>query len=116
MQQRSQPEYDRLEKKLTQKPADEVAVSIISFHEQAQGWLSWINKGKKEQILRGYARLHDLLSEFGRMNVLAFASAAYDKYQELAKVRLRIGTLDLRIASIALVHQAIVVSRNLRDF
>jgi tRNA(fMet)-specific endonuclease VapC len=34
----------------------------------------------------------------------------------LEKAKVRIGTMDIRIAAIALSHDALLISRNLRDF
>jgi tRNA(fMet)-specific endonuclease VapC len=117
LQQRSQPECGRLEARLAHHPPAEIAVSIISFQEQAQGWLSWIGKSKRDaDILRGYARLWELLPEFHRMDVLPYVYDSQEKYNELVRMRVRIGTLDLRIAAIALANQATVLSRNVRDF
>jgi tRNA(fMet)-specific endonuclease VapC len=41
---------------------------------------------------------------------------ADSKYTELVKAKVRVGTKDLRIASIALVNNATVLTRNVRDF
>ena len=37
-------------------------------------------------------------------------------FEQLSKDRLRVGTADLKIASIALAQNATLLSRNLRDF
>jgi tRNA(fMet)-specific endonuclease VapC len=37
-------------------------------------------------------------------------------YQDLKSQRIRIGTQDLRIASIVLAHEGVLLSRNARDF
>jgi hypothetical protein len=39
-----------------------------------------------------------------------------DEFNRLRKERVRIGTVDLKIASIVLVNDATLVSSNLRDF
>ncbi len=38
------------------------------------------------------------------------------RYQKLVKQKLNVGKMDLRIAAIALDQNAVVVSRNMRDF
>ena len=43
-------------------------------------------------------------------------SAAANVFEQLRRDRVRIGTMDLKIASITLVHDAILVSRNVSDF
>ena len=46
---------------------------------------------------------------------LAYARAA-EQFQRLWVARIRIGTMDLKIAAIALANDAILLSRNLTDF
>lgn len=47
---------------------------------------------------------------------LAYTEEAAAHFVQLRQAKLRIGTQDLRIAAIALVHGATVVTRNWRDF
>ena len=42
--------------------------------------------------------------------------AAIIEFRRLRKAGLRIGTMDLRIAAIAMAHGALLISRNLVDF
>ena len=53
------------------------------------------------------------LSEF---NVLRYDAKSHEIYQELKKQRIRVGTQDLRIASIVLASNAVLLTRNLQDF
>ncbi len=46
----------------------------------------------------------------------SFDEGAAVKYRELSRSRLRIGTLDLKIAAIVFAHDAILLSRNLSDY
>jgi tRNA(fMet)-specific endonuclease VapC len=50
------------------------------------------------------------------MEVVDFDEAAAVRFQALKKSKVRVGTMDLRIAAIALVHDATVVTGNLSDF
>lgn len=56
------------------------------------------------------------LSNFAEAQILPFDDAAADIFNELRKEGVRIGTMDLRIASIALSRNMTVLSRNLVDF
>ena len=47
---------------------------------------------------------------------MPFDEQAASEYQGLRAQRIRIGTMDLKIAAIALVHDALLLSANLRDF
>ena len=92
-------------------------VSIVTFHEQVIGWQAYLNRDQKpESIVRAYAELSNLLREYMQLTLAPFDRAAAATFQELRKNRVRIGTMDLRIASIALVNDFTVLSRNLVDF
>ena len=43
-------------------------------------------------------------------------SAAGVEYQRLRRLRVRIGTMDLKIAAIVLTHDATLLTKNLSDF
>lgn len=109
-------EYDLLVRRLDAAD-DEVAVSIVSFEEQMRGWLAFIARAKssKHQI-KGYARLHALLEDFNTRPVLEFDQRCAAHFEHLVRLKVRIGTMDLKIAAIALAHEALLLSRNLADF
>ena len=50
------------------------------------------------------------------MEVLDFDDEAAAEYRKLRGMKVRIGTMDLKIAAITLAHGALLLSRNLRDF
>jgi tRNA(fMet)-specific endonuclease VapC len=80
-----------------------VFVSIVSFHEQSVGCNAFIDRARDARdVLRGYEMQMTLLRDFVRLNVAGFDSAANTKFAELRSQRVRVGTIDLRIASIAL--------------
>jgi tRNA(fMet)-specific endonuclease VapC len=60
--------------------------------------------------------LLSILRDFSQMNLLPYDERTHSQFLSLSRQRIRIGTLDLRIASIALAHGATVVTRNLRHF
>ena len=49
-------------------------------------------------------------------DILRFSERAASTFGELRQQRVRIGSLDLKIASIALEHGATLLSANARDF
>jgi tRNA(fMet)-specific endonuclease VapC len=77
------------------------------LQEQIRGWLAYLQRARE---------LDSLLRWFAKMNVLPFNEAAQAQFRVLRKQCRRLGTLDLRIASIALTADSILLSRNLRDF
>ena len=64
----------------------------------------------------GYQGLQDAVNFFSSIKVLKFNQTSYDIYQNLRAQKIRIGTQDLRIASIALSINGIIVTRNQKDF
>lgn len=110
-------EYLRLVRRLPANEPRSVHVTIVSFEEQMRGWLAYIAQHRQsDRQIRAYAKLHELLQDFSRRRILDFDKLAFEQYQHLLKSRVRIGTMDLRIAAIALVHKATLISRNLADF
>ena len=110
------PEYNNLVDRLDSAD-EEVAVSIVSLEEQMRGWLAFIAKAKStNQQIKGYARLHALLEDFGTRPILDFDQPAALEFERMKAAKVRIGTMDLRIAAIALAHDALLLSRNLTDF
>ena len=110
-------ESERLASRLDRLPRNDVATSIVSFQEQMQGWMAVLNEARDaEEIVQAYAKLDEARRGFQRMNVLLFAEAAQQCFTSLRKQCRRLGTLDLRIAAIALTTDSTLLSRNLRDF
>ena len=117
LQQRSRPAFDNLTARLAKANPDDIFASIISFHEQMQGWLTFLNRSRSpSQIVMAYTELDEIGRSFFEMNVLPFSDDAQDRFDQLRKERIRIGTMDLRIASVALVEGATVLTANSRDF
>jgi tRNA(fMet)-specific endonuclease VapC len=109
--------YPKLIEKVCRYSPEDIKITIISFEEQAKGWLGQLAKAKKPvQQIEAYARLLMLLRQFSEIDVLPFDGECSFHFERLRKTRLRIGTLDLRIAAIAIAHSATLVTRNTRDF
>ena len=113
----SSPERNRLLDRLEPIPLQEKATTIISYEEQTRGWLSYAKKAANQaQVIEAYLKLKHHLDGYCKMLVLKFDQLAAIEFQRLRKQALRIGTMDLRIAAIALAHNAMLLSRNLSDF
>ena len=117
VQRRAGPEYDRLASRLDRSPDQDVRVSIASFEEQVRGWLALIVRARTTvRLIDAYSRLGALLADSGTRPVIEFDRLAYAEYVQLLKSKIRIGTMDLRIAAVSLANDALLLSRNLRDF
>jgi tRNA(fMet)-specific endonuclease VapC len=97
-------------------PTDFV-LSVVSLHEQVLGAHSFINRAQTNTgTIRGYALLLEILEGFAEAPVLPFDVEAITVFDELRGQRVRISTMDLRIAAIALSRNLILLTRNVGDF
>src|SRR3990172_4756693 len=81
----------RLRERLVDRDEREVATTIVNYEEQIRGWMAYIAGARSlaEQV---------------------------EAYQQLRRDRVRIGTMDLKIAAIVISLDATLLSRNRRDF
>ena len=117
VQRGSSPEHANLAHRMRQHSLDSFFVSIVSFQEQVSGWNAYIRRARGvEGLVRGYAMFQQLLTDFARMNVLPFDARAAETSAELRRSGIRVGTMDLRIGSTALVRGLTLLTRNTVDF
>jgi tRNA(fMet)-specific endonuclease VapC len=109
--------YSTLASRMSQSPDSFFVTTAVSIEEQMRGWLAAIHRARKVhgQILY-YIRLTGLIEFFARWTLLPFDEPAADRFESLRSQGLRIGTMDLKIACIALETDALLLSANLRDF
>lgn len=82
-----------------------------------RGWLALLNRSNDpHKQVSPYAKLNDMVDFFGRWTRLPFDDEAADLFKKLRSQRVRIGTMDLKIAATTLVHGALLLTANLRDF
>ena len=105
-----------LRERLAASANRDIVTTAITPEEQMRGWLSAIHAQHEvhRQVLY-YDRLVGLFRFFAGWRILPFDQAAADQFQSLLARRVRIGTMDLKIASIVLVQNAMLLSNNLRD-
>ena len=69
-----------------------------------------------EAHIAAYERFLQAFEDLKNWTMLPFDAAAAAVFERLRSARLGVSTIDLRIASIVLAHNATLLSRNLRDF
>jgi len=117
LQRWSDPLYAALSRRISQYAQSDFFVTIVSFHEQVLGWTAYIAKARQtDGVVRGYLRLNTILKDFSVSQVLPFDDSAASQFDDLRRQRIRTGTMDLRIASLALSKSMTVLTRNLVDF
>ena len=98
-------------------PVEKTAITIITWEEQMRGRLNVIRQAtSSEQRILAYTRLHATIRFLQNFPIINFDAIADNYYLQLQAQKIRVGTQDLRIASIALSGNAVVVTRNQRDF
>lgn len=81
-------------------------MTIISFHEQFNGWPKFIAGTKEEaEQVRGSFELQHVVLTIAKAQVLGYNEADADVYGELRRSSKRIGAMELRIAAIAIANQ-----------
>ncbi len=117
LQKQTGPEYAALLARLALVPRADLAFCIVSFHEQVLGCNTYIAQAKTPaDIVRGYQMFDRVLSAFAAALVLPFDTKASAVFDGLVGQRVRIATMDLRIASIALSQGLTFLTRKARDF
>lgn len=98
-------------------PLSELAITVLTVEEQLSGWYNELRKAKKPPALAAvYQRMAQTVQFLGQIPILTFSESAIARYEELKRMKLNIKKTDLRIAAIVLEHNAVLVTRNVRDF
>lgn len=117
LQRRSGTEFACLTIRMGQYSPTDFALSVVSLHEQVLGAHNFINRASTNRdMMRGYALLLEILEGFALAPVLPFDSAAIAVFDEMRGQRVRVSTMDLRIAAIAMSRSLILLTRNISDF
>lgn len=100
--------YERLCTHLEKHTGEEIFVN---------GWNAYIvRRSKSESLVRAYFEFERILKDFSVMQLLPFDRKAAEVFDELARQRLRVGAMDLRIAAIAIANQMTLLTQNTVDF
>lgn len=103
--------------RLNKLPPNQLATTVVTYDEQVTSRLAVVHKARNHQErIQAYHWLQHTLRFFCRMPILPFDEAAATLFQELTAAKVRIGTQDLLIASIALTNEMTLLTRNRRDF
>jgi len=92
-----------------------IAIPIIAAEETMRGWLSAIAKERqvKRQVY-GYGESGNMFRFFAAFEITLFEDAAANQFEKFS--RIRIGASDRKIAAIALVNNALLLTANRRDY
>ena len=106
----------RLEERI-ERSGEPAFICVVTAEEVMSGWLARVRgKLSPKQLLDAYADFQRGLESLNQWTILNWTTDASDIFDDLRRQGIRIGTLDLRIASICLNYEATLLSRNLVDF
>ncbi|MCC3406923.1 MAG: type II toxin-antitoxin system VapC family toxin [Microcoleus sp. PH2017_10_PVI_O_A] len=109
--------YPQIRQRINAVNPEEIAITMVTVVEQLSGRLNQIKSANSENTLTfAYRQLRETLEDFRNINLLDFDRDAYNCYTDLVRQKIRVGTQDLRIAAIVISRNAVLVTRNRRDF
>lgn len=107
----------RLKGRLHHEPENGHAPTVVCLQEMLGGWMSVVNSARTQaRLLLGYEPLRVAVVKCSAMQLLPYDTVAHDLFESLRMTCRRIGTMDLRIACIAIANNALLLTRNVRDF
>ncbi|HEX4613436.1 MAG TPA: type II toxin-antitoxin system VapC family toxin [Urbifossiella sp.] len=96
---------------------ESVGTTIVSVEEEMRGWLAAIAKERRpERQVMAYRELAALFDRFAGFPIAPFDAAAAARFMELRSGRGRVGVRDLKIATITITQNALLLTANRRDF
>jgi tRNA(fMet)-specific endonuclease VapC len=104
----------RLKSRIENEP---VVTTIVTVEEGCRGWLAKIASYREPgQQVWAYGELEKLLTVTTGFVRLPWDDEAASRLQAFRQQDIRIGTMDLKIACIALEYDAVLLTRNRADF
>ena len=100
-----------------QVPTQDIGTTVITVEQQLTGWYSQLRKAKRrDKLVWAYRRLAVNVRFLSRLQIHEFTDQAMNRYDQLRKLKLKIGRADLCIAATVLEIGVTLVTRNLHDF
>ncbi len=109
--------HARLRGRLLAAAPEPVGTTIVNVEEQMRGWLSAI--AKERTLLRqiaAYRELTDLFDFFAKLHIISLSADAIELFNGFRKSGIKIGSMDLKMACIAVANHALFLTANRRDF
>ena len=112
-----QKDHQKVTNRINSTAPENLAVTIVSAEEQFRGWFNAIRQAKSgERLHWAYLGLRQGIEYFNTVRILDMSQEATDLYLDFRSSKIRIGKQDLRIASVVVSVNGVLVTRNRRDF
>src|SRR5437764_902807 len=103
--------------KVALQPPGAIGISAVTVEEALRGRLGYIARPLTAVAReRGYSLLLGTVRLVNQFPLVSYDQNCETVFQQMRGQRVQIGTLDLRIASVAFVNGLILLTRNRRDF
>ena len=91
----------------------ETGTTIVTVEEQVRGWLARIHRANTDPrgLIFRYGRFWERIEFFASWPVLPWDEEAASRFAALRLQRICLGTMDRKIASIVLAHDATLLTR-----
>jgi len=95
----------------------QIGTTIANVEETMRCWLATLAKERDvERQISAYRELAELFKFFGKYYIALFDTSAAQQFSALRASKIRIGTMDLKTASITLANNALLLTANTQDF
>lgn len=114
---RDSPRAVRLQERLTLANDPVTGTTVVNVEEAMRGWMSAIAKEREfRRQVSAYRELAELFAFFSGLHIALFDDAAAQRVTGLKAAKIRIGTMDLKTAAVALTQNALLLTANRQDF
>jgi len=109
--------FQRLSERLRAASDRNIGTTVINVEEQMRGWLASIAREKKvKRQVPAYRELAGLFRFFSAFHIAPLDDAAVEHFEAFRACKLGVGTMDLKVAAIALANNALLLTANAGDF
>lgn len=109
--------HPRVTAKHTAHASDTIGISTATVEESIGGWFALLRRAKTNiQEAQASQSLADATAFLARIPIYPMTESILDRFDQLVRMKLNIGTMDMKIAATALELGGIVVTQNVRDF
>ena len=109
--------FMKLAKRMADSVDQDFATTAITLEEQLRGWLAEINRfSEPEKQIPAYTELTGLIEFFSFWTILPFGADAAAIFRQFRSQKCRAGSMDLKIASISVSLNCVLLTANSRDF
>lgn len=110
-------QFVQLAGKMADSQDQNFVTTVVTLEEQMRGWLVRIKQASSiDKEIVPYQELIAMLDFFSYWKIVPLDQSATDQFARLRKLKIRIGSMDMKIAAITLANDALLLTANARHF